>query len=166
MAIENTNELINDSTWFLKQDKILADFTVQMKDSSKLISFMGHRQIDYSNVKVNADIPAEILKLDNDVIIKKDVLQNDENYWQAVRPYELSEKEQNIYNMVDSIKNVPLYKNIYDIIQTALLGYYNTKYIGFGPYYKLMSFNKLEGCRFQFGVNSTRDFSKHVRLTG
>lgn len=50
-AIENTNELINDTTWFLKQDKILADFTVQMKDSSKLISFMGHRQIDYSNVR-------------------------------------------------------------------------------------------------------------------
>lgn len=92
LAIENTNELINDSTWFLKQDKILADFTVQMKDSSKLISFMGHRQIDYSNVKVNEDIPTEIQKLDNDVIINKDVLQNDENYWQSVRPYELSEK--------------------------------------------------------------------------
>ena len=60
--------------------------------------------------------------------------------------------------MVDSIKNVPLYKNIYDIIQTALLGYYNTKYIGFGPYYKLMSFNKLEGCRFQLGVKTTSDF--------
>ena len=89
LAIENTNELINDSTWFLKQDKILADFTVQMKDSSKLISFMGHRQIDYSNVKVNEDIPTEIQKLDNDVIINKDVLQNDENYWQSVRPYEL-----------------------------------------------------------------------------
>ena len=139
---------------------------MQMKDSSKLISFMGHRQIDYSNVKVNEDIPTEIQKLDNDVIINKDVLQNDENYWQSVRPYELSEKEQNIYNMVDSIKNVPLYKNVYDIIQTALLGYYNTKYIGFGPYYKLMSFNKLEGCRFQLGVKTTSDFSKHVRLTG
>lgn len=59
LAIENTNELINDTTWFLKQDKILADFTVQMKDSSKLISFMGHRQIDYSNVRVNEDIPTE-----------------------------------------------------------------------------------------------------------
>ena len=82
-------------------------------------------------MRVNEDIPTEVQKLDNDVIINKDVLQSDENYWQSVRPYELSEKEQNIYNMVDSIKNVPLYKNIYDIIQTALLGYYNTKYIGF-----------------------------------
>ena len=155
LAIENTNELINDSTWFLKQDKILADFTVQMKDSSKLISFMGHRQIDYSNVKVNEEIPADIQKLDNDVIINKNVLQNDENYWQSVRPYELSVKEQNIYNMVDSIKNVPLYKNIY-----------NTKYVGFGPYYKLISFNKLEGARFQLGVKTTSDFSKRIRLSG
>ena len=29
-----------------------------------------------------------------------------------------------------------------------------------------MSFNKLEGCRFQLGVKTTSDFSKHVRLTG
>ena len=166
LAVETTNELINDSIWFLKQDKILADFTVQMRDSSKLISFMGHRQIDYSNVKVNEAIPADILKLDNEVIINKNVLQNDENYWQTVRPYQLSEKEQNIYNMVDSIKNVPLYQNIYDMIQTIFLGYYNTKYVGFGPYYKLFSFNKLEGSRFQLGAKTTSDFSKRIRLSG
>lgn len=166
LAVETTHELINDSTWFLKQDKILADFTVQMRDSSKLISFMGHRQIDYSNVKVNEAIPADILKLDNEVMINKNVLQNDENYWQTVRPYQLSAKEQNIYNMVDSIKNVPLYQNIYDMIQTIFLGYYNTKYVGFGPYYKLFSFNKLEGSRFQLGAKTTSDFSKRVRLSG
>lgn len=109
-------------------------------------------------MKVNEEIPADIQKLDNDVIINKNVLQNDENYWQSVRPYELSVKEQNIYNMVDSIKNVPLYKNIYDMIQTIFLGYYNTKYVGFGPYYKLISFNKLEGARFQLGVKTTSEF--------
>lgn len=166
LAIDNTNELIDDSTWFLKQDKILADFTVQMRDSSKLLSFMGHRQVDYSNVRVNVDIPLEVQKLDNDVVISKDVLRNDENYWQMVRPYKLSEKEQNIYNMVDSIKNVPLYQNIYDLLQTVFLGYYNTTYVGFGPYYKMYSFNKLEGSRFQMGVKTTSDFSEKVRLSG
>lgn len=75
LVIENTNELVNDSTWFLKQDKIMADFTVQMKDSSKLISFMGHRQIDYSDVRINEDIPPEIARLDNDMILSEDVLQ-------------------------------------------------------------------------------------------
>lgn len=166
LVIENTNELINDSTWFLKQDKILADFTVQMKDSSKLVSFMGHRQIDYSNVLVNVDIPQEIVKLDNDVIMDENVLKNDESYWQSVRPYELSEKEQNIYNMVDSIKNVPLYRNIYDMINTILFGYYQTDKLEWGPYYKLFSFNELEGVRFQLGVRTTSELSKRVRLSG
>lgn len=166
LVIENENTLVNDSTWFLKRDKITADFTVVMRDSSKLMSFMGHRQIDYSNVKVNEPIPEKIQKMDNDVMINKDVLKNDESYWQSVRPHELSERELNIYSMVDSIKNVPLYQNIYDLIQTVFLGYYNTTYVGFGPYYKLMSFNELEGVRFQLGMKTTSDLSEKVRLSG
>ncbi|WP_294140603.1 DUF5686 and carboxypeptidase-like regulatory domain-containing protein [uncultured Sanguibacteroides sp.] len=166
LVIENTNELVNDSTWFLKQDKIMADFTVQMKDSSKLISFMGHRQIDYSNVRINEDIPPEIARLDNDMILSEDVLKNDENYWETVRPYQLSERERNIYNMVDSIKNVPLYQNIYDLINTVLFGYYPVKRVELGPYYKLFSFNKLEGARFQLGARTTSEFSKKIRLSG
>lgn len=166
LVIENENALINDSTWFLKRDKISADFTVVMSDSSKLLSFMGHRQIDYSNVRVNEPIPEEVKRMDNDVMVGKDVLNNDEAYWQSVRPYKLTEKEMNIYNMVDSIKNVPLYQNIYDLIQTVFFGYYDTKYVGFGPYYKLLSFNDLEGVRFQLGAKTTSDLSKRVRLTG
>ena len=165
LVIENENTLVNDSTWFLKRDKISADFTVVMSDSSKLVSFMGHRQIDYSNVRVDEPVPDEVARMDNDVMISKDVLNNDEAYWQSVRPYRLTEKELNIYNMVDSVKNVPLYKNIYDLIETALLGYYNTTYVGFGPYYKILSFNDIEGVRFQLGAKTTSDLSKRVRLT-
>ena len=38
--------------------------------------------------------------------------------------------------------------------------------MGFGPYYKLYSFNKLEGNRFQLGMKTTSDFSKRIRLSG
>ena len=58
--------------------------------------------------------------------------------------------------MVDSIKNVPLYQNIYTVISTIMGGYYDTKYVGIGPYYKLGSFNKLEGVRFQLGARTLR----------
>ncbi|MBS1446517.1 MAG: carboxypeptidase-like regulatory domain-containing protein [Odoribacter sp.] len=166
LVIENTNELVNDSVWFPKQDKLFADFTIVMSDSAKLVSFLGHRQIDYTHVRLNEPIPEEVLKLDNNVIISRDVLKNDEQYWDTVRPYELSVKEKQIYGMVDSVKNVPLYQNIYTIISTILGGYYDTKYVGIGPYYKLFSFNKLEGCRFQLGLRTTSDFSKKIRLFG
>ena len=64
LVIENENTLINDTTWFVKRDKISADFTVVMSDSSKLLSFMGHRQIDYSDVRVNEPIPEVIVDKD------------------------------------------------------------------------------------------------------
>ncbi len=166
LVIENTNQLLGDSVWFPKQDKLFADFSIVMSDSSKVISFLGHRQVDYSHVELNPVIPEKVLKLDNNVIIDKDVLKNDDSYWDTIRPYALSRQEKEIYQMVDSIKNVPLYQNIYTIITTIMGGYYNTKYVGIGPYYKLFSFNKLEGCRFQLGLRTTEDFSKKIRLFG
>ncbi|MCC8174403.1 MAG: DUF5686 and carboxypeptidase regulatory-like domain-containing protein [Odoribacter sp.] len=166
LNIETENQLLQDSVWFPKRDKLFADFSLVMSDSAKLASFLGHREVDYSNVRLDPVIPPEVLKMDHNVIISKDVLKNDEDYWTMVRPYELSDKEKQIYSMVDSIKNVPLYQNIYTIITTAIDGYYDTKYVGFGPYYKLLSFNKLEGVRFQLGARTTEDFSKKIRLFG
>lgn len=166
LVIENENQLLEDSVWFPQKEKLFADFSIVMSDSSKVVSFLGHRQVDYSNVKLNPRIPVEVLKMDNNVIISKEVLKNDEAYWDTVRPYALSKQEKDIYKMVDSIKNVPLYQNIYTIITTILGGYYNTKYVGIGPYYKLMSFNKLEGVRFQLGARTTDDFSKKIRFFG
>lgn len=166
LVIDNENQLIDDSVWFPKQDKIFADFSIVMSDSAKMVSFLGHRQIDYSDVKMNPGIPKEIQKMDHNVIINNDVLKNDDHYWDTIRPFALSDKEKQIYGMVDSIKNVPLYQNIYDLVNLVLGGYYNTKYVEYGPYYKLLSFNKQEGCRFQLGARTTTDFSKKIRLFG
>jgi len=166
LVMENKNRLVNDSVWFPEREKMFADFSLVMSDSSKVVSFLGHRQVDYSNVNLKPDIPREVEKMDNNVIIRRDVLKNDEAYWDTIRPYALSKQEKQIYDMVDSIKNVPLYQNIYTIVTTILGGYYDTKYVGIGPYYKILSFNEQEGCRFQLGLRTTTDFSKKIRLFG
>ncbi len=61
---------------------------------------------------------------------------------------------------------MPLYRNIYTFINTLIVGYWNTKYIGIGPYYKLASFNKLEGFRMQLGGRTTTNVSRTVRVGG
>lgn len=166
LVIENKNQLLDDTVWFPQQERLFADFSIVMSDSSKVMSFLGHRQIDYSNVDLSPKIPKEVLKMDNNVVIRKDVLKNDDAFWDTVRPYALSQQEKAIYGMVDSIKNVPLYQNIYTIVTTILGGYYDTKYVGFGPYFKLLSFNEQEGVRFQLGMKTTTDFSKKIRFFG
>lgn len=170
LSIESKHQMLSDSTWFPEQDKIMADFTLVLKDSTKLESFMAHRQIDYSNIRINEPIPDEILGQNTSVILDaQNVIKNEEEYWRQARPYELSKRELGIYNMVDSIKEAPLFRNIYTVINTALFGYYKPNgfpQMEFGPYYKLASFNKLEGARFQIGARTTKDFSEKIRLSG
>ena len=143
LRLENDNRIVADSTWFRHRDRVSAEFSIATGDSSKLTSFIGTREVVYSDVRVGVPIPDEVARMDNNVVIGDDeeVSRTDEAFWEQVRPYRLSEKEKGIYSMVDSVQNVPLYRNIYTLINTVIVGYWNTKYIGIGPYYKLASFN-------------------------
>ncbi|MDE5814738.1 MAG: DUF5686 and carboxypeptidase regulatory-like domain-containing protein, partial [Alistipes sp.] len=146
LQITNSNRMLNDTTWFRENNRMTAEFSISMADSSKIISFIGTREVSYSDVRLNEPIPPEVLKMNNSVVIdSEDSGRKDDSYWETARPYRLTEKERNIYAMVDSIQHVPLYKNLYTIVNTIVGGYYNTKYIGIGPYYKMAGYNKLEG---------------------
>ena len=167
LQITNSNRMLNDTTWFRENNRMTAEFSISMADSSKIISFIGTREVSYSDVRLNEPIPPEVLKMNNSVVIdSEDSGRKDDSYWETARPYRLTEKERNIYAMVDSIQHVPLYKNLYTIVNAIVGGYYNTKYIGIGPYYKMAGYNKLEGFRMRFGVRTTKELSRKIRLGG
>ena len=168
LMLDNENRPADKGRWFRVHDRVSAEFSVSTADSSKLTSFIGTREVVYSDVRVGVPIPDEVARMDNNVVIgdKEGVSRTDEAFWEQVRPYRLSDKEKGIYSMVDSVQNVPLYRNIYTLINTVIVGYWNTKYIGIGPYYKLASFNKLEGFRMQPGFRTTTAVSKRIRLSG
>ena len=166
LTIDVENCRHEDSTWFYKQDKMYVDFSPTMRDSSKIVTFLGNRQIDYSNPDFVTSYKEDKEDISAQVQAGKDVINNDEGYWQSVRPFPLSEKEKGIYNMVDSIKNVPLYKDVYALADMVVNGFLNTKYVGFGPYSSLFSFNELEGGRVQLGIRTTKKLSRKFRLMG
>ena len=167
LRIDNENRLTENGRWFRLRDRVSAEFSLTTADSSKLVSFIGTREIAYSDVRIDEPIPDEVLRMDNRVqIAGGNPNRRDEAYWEAVRPYTLSERERGIYAMVDSVQRVPLYRNIYTLVNTILVGHWNTKYIGIGPYYKIASFNKLEGFRMQLGGRTTTEVSRRVRLSG
>lgn len=157
---------VDSNRWFPHNDKFFADFSISLSDSSKITSFLGRRNVMYSNPIYGDDFPALVSEMTHSSILRKDNHIKNELYWDSIRPYKLSKKERNIYIMVDSIKQAPLFRTVYDIINMALFGYYNTKYIGIGPYHKAYSFNNLEGNKFRIGFRTTKDFSEKIRLNG
>ncbi len=162
MTIDVVNTRVADSLWFYKQDRMYVDFSPTTRDSSRLVTFLGNRQIDYSNPDFSTAFRDG--HTDAQVQAGRDVINNDEAYWQSVRPYPLSEKERGIYNMVDSIKNVPLYKDVYALAEMLVNGFLNVGKVGFGPYSSLYSFNDLEGGRVQLGVRTNKELSRRFRL--
>ena len=164
IAFDAEYQKLGDSLWFYKSDRLYADFSIALRDSSKMMSFLGHREMTYSKVKFDPIAPPD--KSDGQVAVDPESNHFDENYWASVRPHELSEKEKDIYVMVDKIKDTPIYRDVYSVVYTLINGYWELGNVGIGPYTKLISFNNVEGFRPQFGFRTSRDWSKKHRFAG
>ncbi len=163
IVIDSDYKRLPDSTWFWDRDQLYADFSVALSDSSKMLSLIGTRQMVYGDpdfTPFNANSGGvDKVKVDEASTHK------DDTFWENARPFELTQKEKDIYKMVEEIKDVPLYKTAYDVIYSLVNGYYDIGKIGFGPYGKIVSFNNLEGFRMRMGVRTSRNFSKKDRWT-
>ena len=170
IVIDIENQRLGDSLWFYRNEKLYADFSVTMRDSSKMMSFLGRREINFSNPKVGEEaiqyIDSTGIQSKYKVRVDQEAGFRDEAYWDKARPYELTSRERGIYEMVDSVQNVPLYKGMYKLINMFATGYLDGKHVGFGPYYSMLSFNDIEGLRFRFGARTTKELSRRFRLTG
>ena len=166
LSIDVENQRLSDSTWFYKRDNIFIDFSVTPLGPSTVISLLANRQIDYSNPSFSESQILGILDPKAPVLMHHDVLKNDEDYWASIRPYPLNDKEKGIYAMVDSVKNVSFFKQVERLGDMFANGFYNFKYVGFGPYQSVYSFNDLEGKRLQMGFRTTKELSRKFRLMG
>lgn len=163
LVIESEYECHADSLWFYKSDRFYADFSMFTSDSSKVISFIGNRTLEFSNPEFGvSDADANALV----TTIAADAASKDEEFWAQTRPYELSDKEKDIYNMVERVQETPLYRTWYDIVATVINGYWDVGNIGFGHILKIVGFNPLEGFKASFGIRTSPQWSKQDRVGG
>jgi len=163
LTIDSEYRRLEDSTWFFGSDKMHADFSLALSDSSKLISFHGNSSIVYTNPDFSDN--GVVDRASAPVKVAQDAGRKDEQYWDAVRPYGLSEKEKDITQMLGTIKYQSLYENLYTIASAIATGYVDIGPIGIGPVLRLVSFNELEGFRPQLGIRTSRNLSKQFRLS-
>lgn len=168
ILIEEDFKKIKDSIWFWNKHKMLVDFSFSEQDSTRQKGFLGRKTVHYSNVEFDKPFQKDFSSTDSEVMIKEEALEKDENFWSNNRPYKLSQRELNIYKMVDSVKNVPLYRTIVDVVRTVVTGYYRlpNKKLEIGPYFKTLSFNDIEGERLELGFRTSSKWKDWVQLYG
>jgi hypothetical protein len=161
MATLAFNE-ISDSTWFLTKEKHIVDFNL----TDKSLGFFGRKSTSYNNIMMNRPIPEKILKSKTDITLVHNVIDREKAFWEEHRHEALTEKEENIYEMVDSIKNVPVFNTFEDIMFLLTNYYYILGPFEYGPYYKTYSNNYIEGHRVRLGGRTSNAFSTRLMLNG
>ena len=164
LILEHEFDLFFDSVWFKTKDKLLVDINLM----DKAQGFFGRKLTIYKNLNLDRPDTANLFSSNqlNEAVIIDTVPDDDLTYWNSVRPEKLSEKEEQIYEMVDSVKNVPIFRTFTDIIYLLAYGYYTHNNFEYGPYFKTYSFNPIEGNRFRVGGRTSNAFSTNVMLYG
>ncbi len=153
---------INDSVWLPEIDYLFIDFNL----SDKTTGFFGRKTTTYKNYNLNQPIPKEVKSLTNNISVEDNAMKKDAVYWNTARHIPLSQKEENIYAMVDSVQGLPIYKTFIELLNLFINYYYVVGKVEIGPYYTLYSFNPIEGNRFRIGGRTSNNFSTKVLLSG
>lgn len=156
---------LDDQKYVPDKESFWIDFNLQKKDKGKLVGLIGRKTIHYADFRFEPVSP-KIVKQKKEVSVSPDAFTYSEQYWDSLRPLQLQEREALIYTMVDSLKNVPVIKTVFDYIQMFLFGYKDMGSFEIGPYFYMYSFNKIEGNRFRFGGRTTAAFHDKLRLNG
>lgn len=153
---------VDNQYWMLEKDELVVDFQI----GEKVMGLYGRKSTSYKNFKINVPQKESYYSGIDNVSVLKEANQRTREYWDSARHDTLSENQKGIYEMVDSVKNVPAFKTFLDVIQLVFTGYKEIGNVELGPYFKLYSFNPVEGHRFRFGGRTSNNFSTRLMLNG
>ncbi|MFN8257675.1 MAG: DUF5686 family protein [Bacteroidales bacterium] len=159
---EYTN--FGDTVWFKTKDEMFADLNI----ADKAQGLFARKLTVYKNLKLDKPVDENFFSSTQieESIVADSVHNTNSEEWNNLRPEKLSQEQEKIYETVDSIKNVPLFRTVTDMIYTVAYGYYVYKDFEFGPYFKTYSFNPTEGNRFRVGGRTSNAFSTKIMLSG
>lgn len=153
-----------DNRWLPATQKMVVDFSPSDKDESS--GLIGRRTETFKNFIINHDETRDTFVVSDEANVFNNDLERDDAFWEKARHVPLSETESGIYAMVDSIKNVPVYKTYTQVLETIVNGYFITGSWEIGPYASIYGVNPIEGNRFRLGGRTSTNFSKDMRFGG
>ncbi len=162
MAIVQEYQRVEDKQWMLSKDMLVIDFAARQEG----MGFIGRKTTSYKKFVLNEPINPDIFKGTENIIVNDDAVNQTSNYWATQRHDSLNEREQKIYHLVDTIKTLPAFRTVIDLITLFFTGYRDIGKVELGPYYTFYSFNKIEGSRFRFGGRTSDDLSLRTTLDG
>ena len=163
--IEQEYEVLNDSLFLVKRDYMMSDFALNKKESSRGI--YGKRTTLYDNYQF--DVKQDPKFYDTEVYnYDSDIYNRDDAFWEANRLEGLNKDEKGVYKMLDTLKTVKKFKQLYNLGSILASGYveFNSLPLDYGPIFSTFGFNEVEGLRLRTGGRTYFSRNDLWRLEG
>lgn len=156
----------DDSTWTLGKDKFIVELSPFKKEKLSLIARRTnmYRNVQNDSLFIAANLQRNIRK--EQVVVTDSAMSRDTGYWRQGRFEALSNNEQKVYKMMDTLKSIPLFRRYVNTLELIFDGRKKLGKIEIGPWYKWISGNQREKIRIRFDIATTEAFSKYLRLHG
>jgi Family of unknown function (DUF5686)/CarboxypepD_reg-like domain len=157
---------LNDSVWVFYKNQFIAEVSPLSKNK---IAFTVRQTSIFQHVKTNVDnVPVIFVEnwTNDEVNMNDSAKKRTTGYWDQNRPEQLSDNEQKVYKMMDTLHNMPVFIKYSNTVNFLIEGRKKMGKIEIGPWYKWISSNQLEKLRLRFDLATTEEFSKALRMHG
>jgi hypothetical protein len=156
IKIQHEYEKVEGGAWLPSKSRVLIDVGELTSNSAGLLAKF---YVSNKNFVVNKPKPTSFF----DMAIEKAEdanLEEEDKVWDTLRHDPLTKTEQNVYHMIDTIKNIPIVRSYIDVIKLVINGYYTSGKLDWGPYLAAIAWNNHEGIRLQAGFRTNIKFSR------
>lgn len=162
--VEQTCEQIEPGVWMMTNETMLAHFDLfNQADDSRLMGATIHKNT--TRRKFVFDQPKDLNFYLLDVEIQDSASLREDSFWVENRHVDLSEEEQGVIEMVDSLKENRTYKFYENLTYFSYTGFWRYKPIEIGNIYSLYNRNVVEGHRLMLSLRTSNKFSKKVEIS-
>lgn len=147
--------------WVPVQTRVMIDYA---KLTKKLVSMIVRTYNCNTHFVVNK--PKEKDFYETRIQFAEDAITKDSAYWVSTRPEQLTPLEAQSYNMIDTVRALPLVKNAVNVLYFLFSGYITAGPVDFGHYINVYGYNNYEGTRLRMGFRTNQKFSKSWIIRG
>ncbi|WP_025763632.1 DUF5686 and carboxypeptidase-like regulatory domain-containing protein [Dyadobacter tibetensis] len=160
---QSYEQLEENDAWVPAKTRVLIDVDEPTRQTAGMLLKFYSSNSDYIVGK-----PRPSSFFDSAIELKEDYMQHDSAYWQRSRPESLTLPEQLSFQLIDSLKVLPVVKTYTEILNIFVNGYKKIDKwnIDVGPYLFLYANNNIEGNRFRLGFRTDPGFSRKWILHG
>ncbi len=159
--IQQEMERTSESAWLPSKNRVLLKVGNIDEDWAGLLA-----KFYTSNRNFVVNKPQDPSYYEEFLVLEEDYSFSDEDYWKEHRHDSLSETELYVYDMIDTINNLPVIKSYIEIVGIILNGYQSFGKIDIGPYLFTYAWNTVEESRVRVGFRTNYKFSSKWTLAG